>query len=176
MKINKPISAIIILLVILILYFLFIMPEYRKISDLQNNLAQKQIEYDGKSVYYSKIAELIKNIESKPDSLEKINSALSSDYYLSSLVYFFQKKGAENGLKVNSIALSQISAPATDNNIKDITFSIRLSGTYESLKKFLSSLDKSARLFEVNSISFSGTGNSPQQIYDFNMEVQTHAY
>lgn len=178
MKINKPISTIIIFVIILLIIFLFVLPKYRQVDALQNDLAKKQAEYDNKSAYYAKIRDIIKNIENKKEALSKINSALPTDSYLSSLVYFFQRKGAEAGLAITSMALSQVSKPDLKKDIKDITFNLRLSGTYESFKNFLSSLDKSARLFEVNSISFSGlqVRRAGPQIYEFNMEVKTHAY
>ncbi len=187
MKINKLVLAIIIFIIILILVFLFVMPKYKKLSELQDTLAKKQLEYDNKSIYYAKIAEIIKSIETKKDALGKIDSALPSDFYLSSLIYFFQRKGAESGLAIKSVTLSKVSAPvaaaAADTDIQDITFNIRLSGTYEGFKNFIAALDKSARLFEVNSITFSnsGAGKDPKlsalgQTYEFNMEVLTHIY
>lgn len=160
------------------------LPKYQKSNDLQNNLAQKQAEYNGKSIYYAKIAEIIEIIEGKKDTLEKINSALPSNFSIASLVYFFQKKGSEVGLVVKSITLSQISIPTSEERFKNIIFKVNLSGNYQGLKNFLSSLDKSARLFEVNYISFISSeisqslkqSKNQQQTYDFQLEVQTHAY
>ncbi len=184
MEINKPVSTIIIFITTLILFFLFVAPEYQKSSDLQNNLAQKQEEYDVKSVYYAKISETIKSIDSRKDVLKKINSALPSDFFLAPLVYFFQKKGAEAGLIVKSITLSQISPATLKKEVRNITFKINLSGNYQNLKNFLSSLDESERLFEVNSISFKSPvisqdlkqPKNQQQTYNFELEVKTHTY
>ena len=179
MKLNKPILIIIIFIITLLVIFLFVVPKYKEVAGLQNSLAEKQAEYDSKSAYYAKIQEIIENIKSKKEGLSKIDSALPSDSYLSSLVYFFQKKGTEAGLTISTMVLSQASASVQNKNIKDIAFNIRASGTYAGFKDFLSSLDKSARLFEVSSVSFSGFGAAKpeiQQTYEFNMEVHTHAY
>ena len=184
MEINKPISAIIILIIALIIFFLFALPEYQKSNDLQYSLAQKQAEYNSKSVYYSKISELIGTIEDKKDALGKINSALPPDFSFAPLVFFFQKKGVENGLTIKSIIFSQISPETAEKKIRNITFTVNILGNYQGLKNFLSSLDKSARLFEGNSISFSPSVTSSdskqskiqQQAYDLKLELQTHTY
>jgi len=184
MKINKPISSIIIFIIILMLVFLFLIPTYKKMNDFQNTLIQKQVEYDGKFIYYTKIAEIIKNIDDRKDALEKIESALPSDSYFSSLIYFFQKEATVAGLQITSATLSQISPPDKKTNIRDIVFNLNISGTYGNFKNFLATLDQSARLFEVNSVSFNtpailqtGRQVNPQsKTYNFDIEIQTHAY
>lgn len=167
----------------MILVFLFVVPKYKKSNELQNTLAKKQAEYDGKSVYYAKISELIKNIESKNDALEKINSALPSNFSLSSLVYFLQKKAAEAGLVTKLIVFSKIPAKASDKKIGTINFTVNLFGNYQNLKDFIGALDKSSRLFNVNSINFTSANaqnlNQPTnklQTYNFNLEIETYNY
>ncbi|MSU54425.1 MAG: hypothetical protein EXS48_01105 [Candidatus Staskawiczbacteria bacterium] len=184
MKVNKLTATIIIFIIILMVVFLFFIPTYKKMNNLQNNLNQKQAEYDGKFIYYTKIVDIIKNIDSRKDVLEKIKSALPSDFYFSSLVYFFQKEATNAKLSTTSITLVQISPPNKKTKIRDIIFNLHVTGTYESFKIFLSTLDTSARLFEVNSVSFSTpatfqnarSSNTKLQTYDFNIEIQTHVY
>lgn len=184
MKINKPIGSVIMVVVALILIFLFLIPAYQKMNALQNELTRKQVEYDGKLAYYTKIDDLIKGIEDRKEALEKIDSALPSDFYFSSLVYFFQKESALAGLGVTSTTLSQISPPNKKTKIRDIIFNLNVSGTYDDFKNFLSVLDQSARLFEVNSVSFSTPAalqntrsvNAASRTYNFDIEIQTHAY
>src|SRR5437660_174941 len=128
MEINRPITTILILVISLILIFLFATPKYQKSSSLQDMLAQKEAEYNANTAYYAKISELIKSIESRKDTLEKINSALPSDVSLAPLVYFFQKKATEAGLTTKSVMFSQISAATAKEDIRDITFTVTVSG------------------------------------------------
>lgn len=164
----------------MMLAFLFVLPAYGKLRSLQYVSLQKQSEYDSKSAYYEKISLILKEIESKKDALEKMNSALPTNSYLSSLVYFFQKEGGQSGLTIKSLVLSKISTPAKKNDVRDVTFTMHVLGNYESFKSFLSSLDTSARIFEVNSISFTSPGSlqsrNKNQIYDITIEVVTHTY
>ncbi len=184
MQINKPVSIIIIFLVTLVVAFFFTIPAYEQSLALKNTLGQKQAEYTGKSEYYAKVADLNSKIESNRSSLEKINSALPDDFYLSSLVYFMQQKASDAGLVTKLVVFSKVPPRTTDKKPRTATFSVNVSGNYQGLKNFLASLDKSARLFEVNAISFSSLQNSQKtnqlknqnQIYDFNLQLEIQAY
>ena len=187
MEINKSVSTIILFIITAMVVFLFVVPKYQEGKDLENSLVQKQVAYNEDSAYYAKISELAKTIDSQKNNLEKINASLPSDFSLSPLVYFFQKKGAENGLIVKSVVFSQLSPPSPANNIRDILFTVNVLGNYQGLKGFLASMDRSARLFEVNSISFTAPPaagaaqetpqqKSQQQIYTFELVIKTHTY
>ena len=184
MEINKLTSTVIIIFITSILVFLFVIPKYQEVGDVQNSLYEKEAEYNSKALYFSNIANLVAIIESKQDSLANIDAALPTDFSLAPLVFFFQKKGKENGLIVRSVTFSKISPPTAEHKIRNVTFRINIMGNYASLKNFLSSLDKSVRLFELSSISFRSpsasqdvaTLENQQKIYDFVLELQTHTY
>lgn len=192
MEINKPVSTIIVMVISLMLVFLFVLPKYQEAKGLQSSLSQKQAEYNGKAVYYSKMSELLSGIQNRKIVLEKITSALPSDFSLADVTYFFQKNAKDSGLTVRSVEFSQISpvayrkAPAISDTkeLKNILLTIDFVGSYQGFKKFLSVLDMSSRLFETNMVSFALVEGSPAKtnvknavpIYNFKLEVITHAY
>ena|SRR3989344_5245181 len=181
MQINKTVSTIILFIIILILVFLFVLPKYHESKDLQSELFKKQLEYNNKSVYYAEISKVVANIDSKKDDVEKINTALPSDFSFAPLMYFLQKEATDSGLAIQSIRFSKISERTPQKAIRDNNFSISMSGSYQGLRTFLSSLDKSVFLFEVKSISFQSVQNPdlPEHqspIYNFVLEVVTHTY
>jgi len=181
MKINKPILAALVFIVTLAGLFLFLIPKYQQLHELQNSITQKEADYNGKRAYYANISEIYKNIESKKDTLEKVDSALPSSFSFASLVYFFQTKGDENGLTLKSISFPQISLATPDQQVRNVPIRLALEGNYQGLKNFLFSLDRSARLFEVGSISFASSstilqGLGQHQIYSFTLEVETNTY
>ena len=159
MEVNKLVSAIVIFVIALVVVFLFVMPKYQKFNDLQIILAQKQAEYNGESAYYAKLSELIKNIDERKDISEKIDSALPSHFSMAPLIYFFQKKATATGLVVKSLVFSPGSGVVPGQKMRSIAFTVDMSGSYEGLRDFLAVLDKSARIFEVNSISFVSAEN-----------------
>jgi len=193
MEINKPVATIIILIINLILIFLFVAPKYQESNNLQLNLAQKQIEYDAQSDYYGKVLEALKSINDRKDVLEKIDSALPLDFSLASVIYFLQNEAIENQLNIKSITFSkdlpqtkeEFLSANSNQEVKSVGFAVNLSGSYQGFKKFLSDLDKSVRLFQVDRIYFSSPqGSSSEltyspdqfQIYDFSLEIKIYTY
>jgi Tfp pilus assembly protein PilO len=183
MKINKPVWASIMLILTVVFAGIFVWPKFQKLGELQSALARKQVEYRNKSNYYAKIDQVTKTIEEKKDVLDKIGSALPDKFYLSSLTYFFQQAATNANLKLSSASLSEVSNPPAGTRIKNVIFNIHVVGTYDNFKKFLASLENSARLFEINSISFnaaSGTNTTQAKqlsnLYDFNLDVLAHTY
>lgn len=193
MEANKPITIVILLVIGLVIIFLFVIPKYQESNALQGDLIQAQFQYDNQADYYQRVSKILSSIKSKQDSLEKMNSALPSEAALAPIVSFLQRKAVENGLTMKSVVFSKETptaygqlypADSGDATIKDLTFAVNLSGQYQGLRNFLSALDRSARLFEVNIISFSALEPSqtlpPQknilQMYHFQIEVKTHTY
>ena len=76
--------------------------------------------------------------------------------------------------------------PGNDQEIKNIVLMVDVSGSYQGLKNFLHSLERSARIFQVNTISFAplefsspeGLTSAADQIktYDFKLEIKTQTY
>lgn len=179
MDINKFVSAIIILVISLMITFLFVLPKYYESNEVQNELTTKQTEYESKVAYYAKIKEIIDGLESKRDILEKVDNALPNQFSFAPLIYFLQRKGDENGILIRSIAFSQNTPDPLNKDVKSAAFAVDITGNYQGLKNFLMALDKSERLFEVNSISFISPKTNPtgsQQIYDFKLIIETHTY
>jgi len=74
----------------------------------------------------------------------------------------------------------------TGSTVNEIVFSMDIIGNYDSLGAFLSSLERSDRIFEVVSISFGSANRTPLealqarfvelQSYTFNLQIKTHSY
>jgi len=188
MQIDRPIAIAVTLFVILILLFSFVVPKYHQFKDLQLKLGEKTAEFNAEYEYFSEITRAHYEIESKKDSIEKIDDALPTDSNFGRLVYFFQKKSLENGIIVTSLFLNKAPQIGVGDNVKELAFSLNLVGSYSSLQSFIISLERSSRMFEVTTISFSSGGvestfdpASPpqfetQEIYTFNLEVKTYSY
>ena len=191
MEINKPVSTIIILVIALILFFLFAWPKYQESLSLETALAQKQAEYNGQAAYHTNLSQLLSKIEEHKDVLNTISSALPNTFALAPIVYFFQKTGTQSGVMVRSVSFSQGSAPSTRPAaatatpiIKDVSLTINFMGNYQGLKNFISTLETSARIFEISAISLvpieatQGTSSSQNQsrTYEMKMDVVTHTY
>ena len=186
MQINRPISIIVIIFIVLLLAFFFVLPQYEAFVSLQKELGGKMADQKTESDYYNTITKAYNTLQIHKDDLQKIDDALPASPDVGGVIYFLQQTAASNSLSVKSLFLSKSSVVGTQiksaNTIKDIIFSISLSGDYPSLEKFIVSLERSARLFEVTSISFGSSTQASQsqlqtqQPLNFNLQINTHSY
>ncbi|OGZ83618.1 MAG: hypothetical protein A2599_02370 [Candidatus Staskawiczbacteria bacterium RIFOXYD1_FULL_39_28] len=192
MQIDRPITIAVIIFAVLLATFFFVVPKYKNLKNLQAELGQKNAEYLSKFEYYAQIKENYDKLQKRKSEIKKIDEALPKTADFGQLIYYFQKKTAENGLTLKSLGLSQSSATG---NIKNIIFSLNLSGDYFALENFISSLEASNRLFEISNISFGspsqpsvpqtelqeGGGGATAQfqtpgIFNFTFQVKTFSY
>ena len=190
MTVDRPIAIALILFAILLLVFFLAYPEYQKFKSLQLELGQKRAEFNAEYDYFSTITKSYYDIQNHSDDIKKIDDALPSSSNFGPLIYFFQNKAMENGLMLKSLFLSSSSPAglAANVGVKDIVFSLNLSGDYPALENFIRALENSVRLFEITSVSFglSSAASGPQsqtqtqfqtqQVYSFSLEVKTHSY
>jgi len=181
--IDKPIIIALILFITLLLIFFLVYPEYQKFKDLQTELSIKEAEYNAEFDYYSAITQSYYDLNSKAEEVKKIDSALPSDPNLGKLVYFLQEQSSESGLMLKSLFLTKSASASAQNSVKNVSLSLNLLGNYSGLEAFISNLEKSARLFEIDSITF-GSGESgksetqfqTQSIFSFSLQINTHTY
>lgn len=151
MEIDRPIIIALVLFAILVLNFFWVVPSYNALQALQANLALKKAQFNAQHDYYEQITKDYFLLMNDKDGIQKIDDALPPSPDLGEVSYYFQKTAQDNGLIFKNLTLAQVTQ---DNDLKDITFSLEISGNYASLQNFIIALEQSARLFEVSSISF----------------------
>ena len=177
MKIDRPIAIALILFIILLLMFFLVVPEYNTFVKLQTDLGEKKAEFNAEFDYYAAITKTYFDLQSHQDDIKKIDDALPQDPALGRLVYYLQNTAKQNGLIIKDLFLSQSAQAIVPvkgaSNIKDIVFSMDLTGDYAALENLIISLEGSSRIFEVASISFGSSANPP---YNFSLQIKTHSY
>lgn len=162
-----------------ILGTIFIWPYYQKLNNIQIRIENKGQEIQYRANYYEELVSISQKLEEGKEELAKIDSALSPAPPLPSLLKFFQKAASENGLLLTGAIFSPVKPLLEKNHIKQIQASLRLAGSYSSLKSFLTTLENSARLIEVDNISFSATQEEeegPSEIFNFDLTIRARAY
>ena len=201
MQIDRPITIAVCLFIVLLLIFFLVVPQYNVFKDLRVELGKKKAEYNAEYEYFSEIAKNYSQIQALEQDIEKIDDALPIGYNFGNLIYYFQNQALADGMIIKSMFLSKSSsAGAKKTNysyesesgeskmpqMNEIGFSLNMTGSYSSLENFIVSLEKSARLFEIKTISF-GSQSAQQsseaesqfqmeETYKFNLEVATHSY
>lgn len=159
---NKIIVIPICLIITLILGIEVISPRYNFYKLKRAEAEAKSLELEDIRSYYNEVASISGGLEKYSQEIAKIDLALPEELFSPALFDYFQKKTSETGLILKDPG-SLSSAPSTINaDIQEHRMSFSMSGSYSAIKKFLSVLEESSRLFEVERISFgkSGGGSS----------------
>ncbi|MBI2626168.1 MAG: type 4a pilus biogenesis protein PilO [Candidatus Nealsonbacteria bacterium] len=162
---------IIMLIAALILGFFFVWPEYQDFQLIQTESAQKKTELDSKADYYDYFKKTWEGLEKYKDALSKVDNAIPQTYSLPSLFNYLQETAGESGLVLEDLNFRGIAG----ENTKEISFGLQVSGSYNSFKSLLSSLENSIRIFKVKSVSFSSPKKG-EKSFSFDLEVATYSY
>ena len=175
---NRPIVIIICFLVVLILIFALILPKKVDLDLSQKKVAEKMTEIQGKEEYLSNLSRLSAELKNYPSSLSKIDLALPAEPNLPGLFDFLQKVTSQSGLILVSLrpsaAFPAVVLEERAPEFQETRFSLEVSGSYPAFKDFLSLLEKSARLIEVEAVSFSsGLGEG---LIKFELTIKVRSY
>lgn len=150
-----------------------LLPKYKEVTAVWQKIAEFQQELDYQKVYSVKLKQASETLAEYQPSLQKIDSALPSQFDLLGTYYYFQKITAQNGLSLQGISAPSI-ASAEGISAREINFSLSLSGSYASLKNFLLALYNSGRFIQVEAISFSSPGKGDS--FNFNVNLKMYSY
>ncbi len=156
---------------ILIVLFL-VFPQYQNLSSLKQRVVDFEIALRNQENYFQKLKEINNELEKYRDSLLKIDSALPPRPSLPELFNFIQKLCSQTEMALLNIG-SISTTPIPQTQLKETRIEITIKGSYSGFKNFLSGLEKSARLIEVENISFSTKEKEP---FDFNLKVKIYSY
>lgn len=159
------------LLLTLILGLVLIYPQYQELTLVKEKIEEKKTELQSKEEYLSNLQKTSEKLNQYETELSVLDSALPSDPSLPSLFAYLQKTASENGLILKEMS------PATSlpsEGPQETRIHIKMTGLYPSLKTFLTDLENSARMIEVDSVYFA----SPKKEgpFDFEIEIKVYSY
>lgn len=170
------ISTIIVLLAGIIITGNFLLwPKYQDLTNLQVQVKEKQIELQNKEKYFADLADSAEKLTKFQEELAKIEFALPEKSSLPFLADFLQQISGQSGLILKKLSSPTVSFDKEKTDIKEIRFDMDLSGSYASFKSLLSLLEKSARLIDMENISFSSP-EKPTDPFSFSIKIKTQSY
>lgn len=172
---NKTLITIGSVVLALILAVVLVWPKYQVLNTLKTEIGRKDAEFQSKREYFSQLREISRKLENYEENLSKISSALPQDSSLPSLFNFLQMTSSQTGLVLGEIKLSGITTSKESQELKEIRVNLRVAGKYPAFKNFLLALETSARLIEVEKISFSYPKESKES-FSFGIEIKTQGY
>lgn len=165
---NKLIVISTCLVLALVLGLTLTWPKYQDLSALQINIEAEKAELQSKEGYFSQVKEVSEELEKYPESFSKISSALPETPSLPSLFNFLQASTAQTGLVLEKIILGGVSEG-------EIQVACQLVGDYVAFKSFLLALENSARIIEIEKISFESPEET-EEPFKFTVQIKTHFY
>lgn len=112
------------------------------------------------------------------ENFARINKVAPANASEGDLLVAFEKMSKSNGLLLKSIEIKPVTKQDTgllivkEDPYDTVAISVKLDGSYDSLKSFLGDLEKSLRITDVTSLSFQA-GESATT-YEYSLEA--HAY
>lgn len=170
----KFFATAICLIVAIVMAVLVLWPKFQELKTIQENIKIVKAELQIKQDYLLKLDDLKVKLEENQEEVAKIKTTLPDSPSVPSLLNYLQKTSSESGLILTEISPFSVSEAKDFANLKETALSIKVSGSYSSFKNFLSSLEKSARLIEIENISFSSGDTKGSSI--FNLSLKTFSY
>lgn len=163
------------LLVVFLLGFFYAWPQYQRVSGLMNELQERKTELKLKKEYFVSVKEAASNLESYQEEIAKIDSALPSKPFLPSLFRFANDAAAQNGLIMTEVGKFSVTPSRNRPELKEIFLEVSLSGPYSSLRNFLSAVEKSSRMIEIDSLVFD-SAEAKDNTSPFSLKLKAHSY
>jgi len=171
---NKQNIIAIFLFLTLIFGISQVWPRYQELKFLEQRNEQKRAEIRGREEYLQELKKAEETLKDYETQISKIDSVLPSEPGLEILFNFLQKASSQSGLVLTDIKPSGPQAAPNLEGLKETAVSLAVSGSYSSLKNFISVLEKTARLIEVESISFSSIEKEGPQKFDLRIKVYSY--
>lgn len=169
----KKYSNFIVIFLAAILLFLavLIFKRYESLSLLRGEISIKEDELQSQEEYFNKLQDIFDKLQENKNSLLKIESALPENPQVPELLAFIQKSASQSNLVLGDTNLGLISS---DEDIKKTKINFLLTGDYPDLKKFISFIENSSRLIDIDNIyfSFSEIGEP----FKFNIKITAYSY
>lgn len=186
MSASKNISTIMIIIAVcsiggIIFGGYLLVPKFQEFQAQNDLLESKRNELKYREEYFLKLQAVETQIKEYKPEIEKISVALPNDPSLPSLFDYLQRTCSQSGLVVNDMGNFTVSNSSKHAGLKEISIKIGVSGPYESLKAFISVLEKSSRLIDVEGVSF-GVLDSQEQggrsldIFPFSISLKVYSY
>lgn len=156
----------------LILALFLIWPKYQDLRSLRIKIKTKETERQYQEEYFSNLNKIYEELRQYETEISKIDSVLPREPSIPSLLNFLEKASTQNGLVFKELGSFSI-IPPKEGRIKEIYLDFSVSGSYSFFKNFLNTLEKSAKIIEVENISFSFEEG---EAFSYSLKIKTHSY
>lgn len=198
--INKPITIAICFFLGFILAVGVIWPRYQELNVVRGKERDIRAKLQFREEYLEKISNISEQFKRYKEPLSRIDSALPDDPLLPVLFASVESQAAQAGLVLEEIS-AEVTVPVEDvlefqeligdfpeevffeedvpeedaPKLQKTKVLLRVSGSYDSFKNFLSVVENSARLIKIESVSFDSP-EEEEELFTFNVGIKIYSY
>lgn len=176
------VAALVMVFAALIIYFNLTVPEYGAADAIRADvLSRQQLVSDQKGAI-DQVQKLIADYQGKGAIRDVVSLSLPLKLDQSGILHQIQSMASLNKLSLQSLSISApvsqdaggVTSTAVIRPIGNMTFQLRVIGTYGDFKNFLGNLETNIRIFDVRSISVDPLAKPNQDFYGFDLSVVTY--
>jgi Tfp pilus assembly protein PilO len=173
---NKTILIPIFIIIAIILIFGLVSPQYKTYNEKLGQAKAKEAEVQSVRAYYSDVDKISEELAKYSAEITKMDLALPDEISAAAVSDYFQKKVSESGLILKDYVLPVTSIQSPLNaSLKESNVSLSLSASYPALKNFIYNLGESARMVEVEKISFLSS-DSKNLLLNIGLSLKLYSY
>jgi Tfp pilus assembly protein PilO len=150
---KREIITLIIFSISFIIIFQYIYPNYRKLSFLSKMSLDLENRIERLESYIQNINGIFQKKENYQEEIKLMENSLSKENLIPNFINFIQTEGSNSGILITAIKISPLEE-SSNKNVKEMSFQINFSASYNSLKNFISKLENSAKIIYFDKISF----------------------
>lgn len=173
----KPTGLLLFMLVgaSVIVGIFFVLPAYKDMRSMRATIQKHQQEYETRAAYYATLREVQSRLEERREGVSRLDAAIPKELGLSALYGLLQTMAAESGLVMRSVGSSSVDQSMADVRARQSIISLKLTGTYASLKAFLERMEAAPRFLNVQDVAFLSS-KSAAVPFDFSLSLTTYSY
>jgi len=170
---NRTIIAIILLGATAIASLFVVKPKYQEYAQKKAELEARQVELSYHQQHFSVLKDTEARLKQSQEAFAKIDNSLPSFFSLPAFYANMLKLTSQSGMVVDQISHTGTINP--QERLKKQSFSLSVSGTFASFNNFLNVIEKSAKIFEVDGMSFTYP-EEEGEVISFSLNMHTFSY
>lgn len=131
------------------LMFYFTLPSYDQTKQIGSAVKERKALFESRSKIMDNIVKLKTSYDANKSQIDKISIIIPSQKRIPELVSSFENMAGSTGLALTTLNISDNSNTETDKEVKTLTISAKLVGTYDSYRNFLATVETNQRLIDV---------------------------
>lgn len=180
-------EIIFLIIIIVIGYFYLVAPKQRAYNDVSDQLAGLKKKQETLKTQKEAFDKLVQELGAQSEAVAQLDSTLPLDSKPSKLYVLLESLVQSSGLTTGSVTVESDAQAvvagtktpadksfATDHKIKPTIVAVSATGTVDQLTGFLTRLETSTRLLEVNSLDVS-QGRGDQLIFKVGLKAYSYS-